>query len=109
MLDASDDRYLANPLRLLFEAYILDTLSHLPPAQTDLIARTIASTFGGPPAQWKHTLRHTFDLPDDTDANLRQLWQQRQEEAEQTQLTLTPETFARQIVDENYLHLTRGQ
>lgn len=103
------DRYAHNPLLIILENYVLQTVGQLSPEKEQSLAEVVQNAFGDPSSKakpdWKRTIRKTFDLPDNTDEVIRQLWAQRQEEADQTQTDLTSEDFARQIVDELFADL----
>jgi hypothetical protein len=91
------DRYSQNPMLVLVENYILDTLGKLEPEKAAKLGALVCRTFGG--KQWRQTLREQFQLPGDTDETLRALWKQRQEEAEANQTDLDAEDFAREQAD----------
>jgi hypothetical protein len=105
MLDDSiPDRYEKNPMLVVVENYVLDAIGELDPDKAKLLNEMICKTFGG--TDWKAVIRQQFDLPKETDDNLRALWKQRREEAEQTQADLIPaEDFAREVVDEMFRDL----
>jgi lysophospholipase L1-like esterase len=90
-------RYQNNPLLVILENYVLHSIGHFPEDKTAAMAEVITTTFGG--TDWTQTLRKEFDLPDNTDQTLTQMWQQRQEEAQETQTEITPEQFAQEAVD----------
>jgi transposase len=90
-------RYQSNPLLVILENYVLHTIGHFPEDKTAAMAEVITTTFGG--TDWKRTIRKEFDLPEETDATLKRMWKQRQEEAGETQTELTPEQFAQEAVD----------
>lgn len=102
MSEAIPDRYEQNPMLAVLENYVLDTLGLLPAEQSAQLATILNRTFGG--TDWKKTLREQFDMPADTDDTLRLLWKQRGEEAEalQTEQAVSPEAFAREVVDEMF-------
>ena len=97
---AIPSRYEQNPMFIILENYVLDSIGHLDPEKyarlNDVISRNLG---GGEGTDWKQTIREQYDLPPDTDANLKTLWQQRIAEANAQQESLTPEDFAREIVD----------
>jgi hypothetical protein len=96
------DRYEQNPMLVVLENYVLDTLGLLPAEQSQQLATILNRTFGG--TDWKQTVREQFNMPADTDETLKLLWEQKQEEAEalQTDHTVEPEAFAREVVDEMF-------
>jgi hypothetical protein len=103
MDDSIPDRYENNPMLIVLENYVLDAIGMLEPEKEKLLNDMIRRTFGGD--DWKQTLRTQFDLPPETDDNLRRLWKQRQEEADLAQQDLAPEQFARETVDELFTGL----
>lgn len=105
MSEAIPERYENNPLFVILENYILHAIGRLEPEKARLLGETISGIWGGKAEQWKATVRRTLDLPETTDEDLLALWKQKSEEADQMQATMTPEDFARRVVDENYTHL----
>ncbi len=103
MNDSIPDRYEQNPMLVLIENYILDTLNKLEPAKTAQLNAIVCRTFGG--TDWRKAIREQFQLPPDTDTTLRQLWNQRQEEANAQQTDLSPEDFARDQADELFQNM----
>jgi hypothetical protein len=103
---AIPDRYEKNPMFIVLENYVLDSIGELEPEKYAKLNEILTKTFGG--TDWKKTIRETYDLPPETDANLQQLWKQRQAEADLKQETLTPDVFARQVVDEMFSNLGGG-
>lgn len=98
MEDSIPDRYEKNPMLVLVENYILDTLGKLEPAKVAKLNEIVCRTFGG--KDWRQVIRQQFHLPPDADEMLLTLWKQRQEEADATQQELSPEDFAREQADQ---------
>jgi len=103
MQDSIPDRYEKNPMLVLVENYILDTLGTLEPAKVAKLNEIVCRTFGG--KDWRSAIRHQFHLPPDADDSLKALWKQRQEEADTTQQDFTPEDFARDHADQIFRDL----
>ena len=101
--DSIPDRYEKNPMFVVLENYVLDALGLLAPEKSAKLNEMISRTFGG--KDWKQTIRAQFDLPRETDENLRALWKGRQEEADVKQEETSPEDFAREVVDEMFADL----
>jgi hypothetical protein len=95
------DRYKGKPLLILLESYILDCIGCLPKEKVPRITSMIQRVYGGGD-DWKATLRSTLHLDDALDENLRQMWVRNQDLARQAEQTLSPEDFARMIVDQNF-------
>ena len=68
------------------------------------IVNVVRKVYGGGD-DWKATMRTTLQLNESLDENLRAMWFRNQEIAKKTNQVLTPEEFARMIVDENFLSL----
>jgi hypothetical protein len=104
LLDSSiPDRYEQNPMFVILENYVLDSIGKLEPDKYARLNEVISRNLGG--TDWKKTIREQYDLPPDTDANLKQLWQEAIAEADAKQESLTPEDFARDVVDEMFADL----
>jgi hypothetical protein len=103
MENSIPDRYEKNPMLAVLENYVLDAIGKLEPDKAELLNKMICQTFGG--TDWKKVVREQFDLPRETDDNLRAMWKQAQEEAEAAQEDLSPEEFARDVVDELFSDL----
>jgi hypothetical protein len=105
-MDLIPHRYEHNPMLVLVENYILDSIGRLEPEKSARLAEMvprILSQAGAPKtgaAPWRAILERHLDLPPDTPATLRTLWQQRQTEADLKQEDLTPEEFARDQADQ---------
>jgi hypothetical protein len=97
------DRYQQNPMLVLVENYVLDTIDKLESDKVRQLETIINRTFGG--TNWRTTLRMQFELPADTDNTLQTLWKQRQEEADLKQEDLAPEDFAREMADHLFADL----
>jgi hypothetical protein len=103
MQDSIPDRYEKNPMLVLVENYILDTLGKLEAPKVAKLNEIVCRTFGG--KDWRAAIRHQFHLPPEADENLLALWKQRQEEADATQQELFPEDFAREQADQIFRDL----
>ena len=104
--DSIPDRYESNPMLVVVENYVLDAIGALEPEKAVLLNEMICRTFGG--KDWKAVVRQQFDLPAETDDNLRVMWSQRQEEAEAQQRDVAPEDFAREAADEMFRDMGGG-
>src|ERR1035437_547526 len=103
MQDSIPDRYEKNPMLIVLENYVLHTIGKLEAEKIKTLNDMICRTFGG--TDWKQVIREQFDLPKETDENLRQMWKQAQEEADAAQEDISPEGFAQQVVDELFSDL----
>ena len=84
---------------VVLENYVLDALGLLEPDKAAKLNDMICRTFGG--KDWKATVREQFALPTDADQSLKNLWKQKQEEADAQQVDPPlPEDFARNIADD---------
>jgi hypothetical protein len=95
MDNAIPDRYEKQPMLVIVENYVLDTLGLLEPDKAARLNDIVCRTFGG--KNWRDTVRKEFRLGDDE--GLRQLWKQQLEEAEAAQVELAPDQFARDVAD----------
>jgi hypothetical protein len=102
------DRYAGRPLLILLENYVLSCIGHLSSDKEAGLLSVTRRVYGGGD-DWKATLRSTLQLGDSLDESLRQMWTTNQERAKQANVTLTPEDFARMIVDQNFAHLIQKQ
>lgn len=102
-MEAIPERYEKNPLLAVLEHYVIAALGKLPPEKDQLLNDVVCRNLGG--TEWRKTIRQQFNLPAETDENLRQLWAQRQAEADLKQESLTLEQFAREVVDELFADL----
>ena len=100
MDDAVPERYEKNPMFVILENYVLDAIGQLEPEKAARLNDVVCRNFGG--TDWRETLRDQYDLPKDTYENLRLLWKQRQAAADEMQESVTPEDFAREVVDEMF-------
>ena len=98
------DRYAGKPLLILLENYVLDCVGALPP-EKQAGCRQIVERVYGPGPDWKLTLRNTLQLGDGLDDAFRQMWERNQEIARNAGTTLSPEDFARMVVDKNFSQL----
>ena len=76
MDEAIPDRYENNPMLAVLENYVLEAIGKLDPDKSKLLNEMICRTFGG--TEWRRVIREQFDLPKETDDNLRHLWKRRQ-------------------------------
>src|SRR5438105_4105200 len=96
----NSERYKGKPLLLVLENYVLDCIGVLPSDKVTTITQIVQRVFGGGD-DWKATVRATLHLEDSVDNNLRQLWERNQQMARDANKVLSPEDFARIIVDDN--------
>ncbi|HVT81676.1 MAG TPA: hypothetical protein VHM90_13605 [Phycisphaerae bacterium] len=92
------DRYEKNPMLVLVENYVLDAMGKLEAEKVAKLSEIVTRTFGG--KDWRKALQSQLDLPADTPETVRQMWVQRQGEAEAKQEDLTAEDFAREMADQ---------
>jgi len=92
------DRYEKQPMLAVLENFVLDALGKLEPEKAAVLQQILSKTFGG--TDWRKTVREQFGLPGDTATQLKAAWKQRVEEAEQTQVEITPEEFAQSAADD---------
>jgi len=98
MQDSIPDRYEQNPMLVLVENYVLDAIGKLEQEKVQKLSEIVTRTFGG--KDWRKALESQLDLPADTSATVREMWKQRQGEAEVKQEDLTAEDFAREMADQ---------
>lgn len=102
------DRYKGKPLLILLENYVLDCIGCLSTEKRALVVGVVRQTFGGG-EDWKESLRNTLKLNESLDESLRGMWIRNQDIARQTNQPLSPEDFARMIVDKNFSSLIDGR
>src|SRR5262245_59690996 len=103
---AIPSRYEQNPMFIILENYVLDSIGRLEPEKSARLNEVILRNFGGKPGEdWKTIIRKNYDLPRDTDDNLKTLWAQRSAEADLKQEDISPEDFAREVVDDMFADL----
>ena len=95
-----DERHPA--LRVL-DAYVLDCIGHLSPDESAKIGRLVQQTLGGGD-NWKQTVASKV-FSGSPDQALKELWSQLQQLHSETGDHVSPEKFARGIVDAQYSHL----
>lgn len=100
----TNDRYNGRPLLIMLENYVLSAIGSLAPDKEQLAVSITQRVFGGD-SDWRSTLRGTLHLSDSLDEALRKMWATNQQRAQQAGVTLTPEEFARMVVDQNFAHL----
>ena len=98
------DRYNGKPLLILLENYVLDCIGCLSKENVKTITGTVQRVYGGGD-DWKATLRSMLKLDENLDDNLRKIWSRNQDIAVQNKQCLSPEEFARTIVDQNFSSL----
>jgi hypothetical protein len=92
------------PLLFLLEDYVLDTIGALDPEKGRNMPSLIRPVFGGGD-DWRATLRTVLDLGDTVDDSIRRQWERNQKIARENNVTLTPQDFARLVVDQNFSRL----
>jgi hypothetical protein len=97
----TDERYKGKPLLILLENYVLDCIGQLPKDKVPTITSMIQRVYGGG-EDWKATLRTALQLDGSLDECLRQTWAGNQDLAMKAKQTLSPEEFARMVVDSNF-------
>ena len=102
--NAEIDRYSGKPLLILLENYVLDCIGHFPLEKRPNMVAVVNRVFGGGD-DWKATLRASLRLDESLDDHVRQMWLRNQEIAGHAGKSLTPEEFARLVVDENFSSL----
>lgn len=107
LTDANASRYAGKPLLILLENYVLDCIGHLPAEKESTLISAVQRMWGGD-SNWKATMRNTLQLDESIDDSLRKMWKTNLDRAKQANASLTPEDFARMIVDENFAHLISG-
>jgi len=85
---------------------VVSVVGALPPQKEAGLAEITMRVFGGG-EDWKATLRATLKLDLAMDASIRGMWERNQSRARDAGVVLTPEEFARMIVDSNFAHLLR--
>lgn len=98
------DRYAGKPLLILLENYVLSCIGLLAPEKDSAVAAAVQRVYGGG-TDWKATLRAQLSLGEGIDESLQQMWSRNQEIAHAAGQSLSPEDFARMVVDENFVSL----
>jgi|SRR5450759_1543990 hypothetical protein len=73
-LNFSDKRYKGRPLLRLLDAYALAVIGELSSGDESMIAAVVDRVLE-PTKDWKATVRRSAGLPEDTDAQIRELWE----------------------------------
>ena len=97
-------RYAGRPLLILLENYVLSCIGQLPANKESGVVIAVQRVWGGGP-DWKATMRSTLQLGESIDDSLRKMWATNQQRAKQSNVALSPEEFARMVVDENFSRL----
>ncbi len=97
-------RYAGRPLLILLENYVLSCIGQLPTNKEGGLVAAVQRVWGGG-EDWKATMRSTLQLGESIDDSLRKMWATNKERAKQANVILSPEEFARMVVDENFNHL----
>ena len=98
------DRYAGKPLLALLESYVLECIGQLPSEKETALIQIVQRVYGGG-SDWKATLRSVLHLDDSLDESLRQMWTKNQDIAHQAGVRLSPEEYARMVVDQNFAQL----
>src|SRR4051812_10158666 len=68
-------RYAKQPINLLFEAFVLDVIGHLPDAKRQTLqAMNLQKVFNTQTSEWRAVLRETLHLSDTIDVAILNLW-----------------------------------
>ena len=74
-------RYKANPIYLIFECYIEDTIGHLPEVKSKTLKEmNLQKVFKTKSTDWKAVIRETLRLSDTIDIAIQDLWYQNRED-----------------------------
>jgi hypothetical protein len=95
-------------LLVLLENYVLSCIGQLPRDKESRLSSITEHVFGGG-SDWKTTLRARLQLSDTIDFILCQMWTTNQKRAQLVNQSLSPEDFARMVVDQNFAHLVPGE
>jgi len=74
-------RYKANPIYLIFECYIEDTIGHLPEEKSQTLKEmNLQKVFKTKATDWKAVIRETLHLSATIDIAIQDLWYQNRED-----------------------------
>ena len=90
-----------NPVLVLLENYILDTIGELPEQRQVAMTHVVQRVLGGGD-DWKETVRLTLSLPPKIDENIVNLWNKNRRIARRRRETLGPAEFAKWLTKENF-------
>jgi len=96
--------YAGRPMLMMMEAYVLDCIGHLPVERRRVAAEIVQKVWGGGD-DWKATIRGATGLQDGIDEFFRATWDRNTEKARATNVSLSPQQYARMVVDTNFAHL----
>ena len=96
-------RYKSNPMNILFENFILDTIQHLPQEKVDLLNKmNLAKVFNTEEMDWKLIIKKVLNLSDTIEIAIMDLWYRNSEIAQNQNVDYHPVQFARDFVDNFY-------
>ena len=94
------------PLLVILDNYVLDCIGELPAEGQEAFREVVQKALGGDD-DWKETVRRQLELGDQLDDHLKEMWVQNQEIFRKAGKTLSPEQFARMVVDKNFVPMLK--
>ena len=100
---SDNPRYRENPMNILFENFVLDTINKLPEEKIEqLNSMDLAKVFKIEPKHWKLVIKQVLHLSDTIEIAILDLWYKNQDIAAQQKIEYLPTQFAMDFVD-NFL------
>ena len=94
-------RYKQNPIYLLFESFVLDTIGYLPRERSiGIQSMNLQKVFKTTAVEWHAVLRETLHMSETIDIAILDLWYRNQDIAGAKGITYSPEQFAVNFTDE---------
>ena len=95
-------RYAKRPLNLLFEAFVLDVIGHLPDAKRQTLqAMNLQKVFNTRASEWRAVLRETLHLSETIEIAMLDLWYRNRETLREQGQEYDPIAFSQDFTD-NY-------
>ena len=93
-------RYAKQPINLLFEAFVLGVIGHLPDEKRQTLqAMNLQRVFNTRASEWRAVLRETLHLSDTIEVAILDLWYQNREALRQQAQEYHPVAFSQDFAD----------
>ncbi len=96
-------RYSGRPLIALLEMFVMESIGELDPKKRALAQVLVHRTWGE--GDWLEVIRRELHLNDSIGEQLKKMWRNNKAIARQQNTTLTPEEYAKMVVDSNWSKL----
>ncbi len=93
-------RYAKQPINLLFEAFVLDVIGHLPDAKRQTLqAMNLQKVFSTQASEWRGVLRETLHLSDTIEVAILDLWYRNRDVLRKQGQEYDPVAFSQDFAD----------